>query len=241
MKKSSIHNLFYISPEKIIDDTIEIGKKESHHIRNVLRKKVGDTVFLTDGVGSRYTVTITNTSRSRLRAHILHKVSVQRASAMALTLAFVPVKGLRNEIILEKGTELGVMKFLLFKSKFSEIHALSSAKLRRFKNIAISAMLQSQRYYMPEIIYQDDINAFVASFDDFDCVLLADRNGKPSIPSKAGSILYIVGPEGGFADSEIERFEKKGAQLLSLGPTRLRSETAAIAGVVKILTALGTI
>jgi 16S rRNA (uracil1498-N3)-methyltransferase len=160
---------------------------------------------------------------------------------MVLTLAFVPVKGLRNEIIIEKGTELGVTKFLPFKSEFSEIPALSSTKLRRFRNIAISAMLQSQRYNTPEITYQDDINTFVASFGKFDCVLLADKNGKPNIPSKAGSILYIVGPEGGFADSEIEQFKKNGAQLLSLGPTRLRSETAAIAGVVKILAALGAI
>ncbi len=241
MRKPSVHNLFYVSPEKIVSNTIEIGSKELHHIKNVLRKKVGDTIFFTDGMGNRYTGTITHMSRSRVSAEILDKVYVQRANTAALTLAFVPLKGSRNEIILEKGTELGVMKFLVFRSVFSEIPALNNVKLRRFRNIATSAMLQSLRYYMPEIIYHDDINALVNCFDTYDCVLLADRNGKRRILREAGSVLYIVGPEGGFDDSEIEGFKKNGAQLLSLGKTRLRSETAAIAGIVKILAALGTL
>lgn len=242
MGKFSIHNLFYIPPEKIIDDKIAIEGKELHHIKNVLRKKVGDTIFLTDGEGHRYKVSITQISRSLINAEILDKVHIKRAMIVALTLAFVPLKGLRNDFILEKGTELGVRRFLPFKSIFSAIPTLNSTtKLIHFRNVAISAMLQSQQYYIPEIIYQNEFDNLLKYFSNFDCVVLADRNGKQQIPSGAGSILYIVGPEGGFDDSEIERFTEKDAQLLSLGRTRLRSETAAIAGIIKILAALGDI
>jgi len=241
MKKAHMHNLFYISPEKIVDDIIIIGGKELHHLKNVLRKRVGDTIFLTSGDGYRYKGAITQTSRSQIRVKILDKTHIQRTDVVDLALAFVPLKGVRNDFIIEKGTELGVTRFLPFKSVFSAVPTLSSAKLNRLANIAMSAMLQSQRYYIPQIIYQDNLNTLLKYFNDFDCIFLADRNGKQGLPAEIGSILYIVGPEGGFDDSEIERFSKNGAQLLSLGQTRLRSETAAVAGIVKILAALGTI
>jgi len=241
MGKSHIHNLFYISPEKIVDDIIVIEGNELHHLKNVIRKRVGDTIFLTDGEGYRYKGTITQTSSSQMHVEILDKTHVQRTAVVDLTLAFVPLKGVRNDFIIEKGTELGVERFLPFTSMFSVVPALSGTKLNRLRNIAISAMLQSQRYYMPEIIYQDSLDTVLKCFSDFDCILLADRNGEQGVPAEIGSILYIVGPEGGFDDSEIERFTKNDAQLLSLGQTRLRSETAAIVGIVKILAALGEI
>ncbi len=241
MKKSPIHNLFYISPERIADDTIIIGGKELHHLKNVLRKRAGDTIFLTDGDGHRYKGAITKTSRSRIHVELLDKIHIQRTAIVDLTLAFVPLKGVRNDFIIEKGTELGVERFVAFKSMFSAVPGLSSTKLNRLRNIAVSAMLQSQRYYMPDIIYQDNLTMFLKCFNDFDCVLLADRDGEHGIPADIGSILYIVGPEGGFDASEIERFIMHGARLLSLGQTRLRSETAAVAGVVKILTTMGAI
>ncbi len=241
MGESYIHNLFYISPEQIADDIIVIEGKGLHHLKNVLRKRIGDTIFLTDGEGYRYKGAITQTSSSRIHVEILDKNHIQRTAVVDLTLAFVPLKGVRNDFIIEKGTELGVQRFLPFKSMFSVIPTLSGTKLNHLRNIAKSAMLQSQRYYMPEIMYQDSLDTLLNCVNDFDCILLADKNGKQGVPREISSILYIVGPEGGFDDSEIERFTEKDAQLLSLGRTRLRSETAAIAGIIKILAALGDI
>lgn len=239
MKESPIHNIFYVSQEKIVDDTIIVSGKELHHLKNVLRKRAGDQIFFTDGEGYRYKGAITQTSRSRIHVKILDKTHIQRTAVVDLTVAFVPLKGVRNDFIIEKGTELGVQRFLPFRSMFSVVPRLSSTKLNRLRNIAKSAMLQSQRYYMPEIIYQDSLDTLLKCSNYFECILLANRNGKQGVPADIGSILYVVGPEGGFDASEIERFIKHGARLLSLGHTRLRSETAAVAGIVKILAALG--
>ena len=98
-------------------------------------------------------------------------------------------------------------------------------------------MTQSQQYYAPEIIFQKDINSLAQKFKDFDLVLLSDKNGDSFVPLGAKSILYVIGPEGGFDEAEIELFKDSNTILLSLGPNRLRSETAAISGVIKVLTA----
>ncbi len=238
---SHIHNLFYIAPENISHNKIVISGEELHRLKNVMRRKIGDTIFATDGAGFRYNMKITEITKAQINAEILDKVYIQRTDVVNLELAFVLLKGLRNDFILEKGTELGVRRFLVFKSMFSVIPTLNRSKLNRFRNITISAMLQSKQYHMPAIIYRNDLNELLKYSNDFDCVLLADKNGKSSIQSGARSILYIVGPEGGFDDSEIEVFKNNGAQLLSLGQNRLRSETAAVAGIVKILTAYGEI
>lgn len=238
---NKVHNLFYIPPENISHSEIIISGEEFHHLKNVLRKKIGDTIFVTGGKGHSYKIRITNIARSQIDAEIIDKISVKRGSGINLTLAFVPLKGLRNDLIFEKGTELGVIRFFPFISHYSIIPTLSQSKLSRFKKITISAMLQSQQYYSPEIVFYKDLNSLLKNFNNFDLVLVADKDGKSDIPCGAKSILYIVGPEGGFADSEIEMFKNNRVRLLSLGPNRLRSETAAIIGIAKILSAYGEV
>ena len=238
---NKVHNLFYIPPENISHNKIIISGEEFHHLKNVLRKKIGDTISVTDGEGHRYKIRITNITRSQIDAEIIDKIPVKRGRGINLTLAFVPLKGLRNDIILEKGTELGVRRFFPFISHYSIIPTVTQSKLKRFKKIALSAMLQSQQYYTPEIIFHKDLNNLLNNFRNFDLVFVADKNGKSVILHGAESILYIVGPEGGFADSEIEMFKNNDVRLLSLGPNRLRSETAAVTGVVKILSVYGAL
>jgi len=238
---NQVHNLFYTPPENISRNKIIISGDEFHHLKNVLRKKIGDTIFVTGGKEHRYKIRITNIARSQIEAEIIDKIQVKRGRGINLTLAFVPLKGLRNDIILEKGTELGVRRFFPFISHYSIIPTLTQSKLKRFKKIAISAMLQSQQYYTPEIIFHKDLNNLLNNFRNFNLVFVADKNGKSVIPHGAKSILYIVGPEGGFADSEIEMFKNNGVNMLSLGPNRLRSETAAIVGIAKILSVYGAL
>jgi 16S rRNA (uracil1498-N3)-methyltransferase len=148
----------------------------------------------------------------------------------------VPLKGHRNDFIIEKGTELGITKFRPFFSRFSVIPHLSVQKLNRFKKIALSAMLQSQQYYMPDVMFMKDFHDVIKTFTHFDLVLVADRNGIQTMPLSARSILYIVGPEGGFCQHEIAHMKNNGATMISLGSHRLRSETAALCGITKILT-----
>lgn len=206
-------------------------------MQHVLRKRADDIIFITDGKGYRYTVKITQATRTRARAQIVKRNYMQRGTTLNTALAFVPLKGLRNDFIIEKATELGVQRFLPFISQNSVVRTLSQAKLNRFRKICLNAMLQSQQYYNPEISFQGDIASLVRIFGHFDLILLADKKGGNDIPQDAHSILYIVGPEGGFDKNEIDLLTHHGARLLSLGMHRLRGETAAVCGITKILIA----
>jgi 16S rRNA (uracil1498-N3)-methyltransferase len=235
------HNFFYIAPQKISKSEIIIDDEEFHHIRNVLRKKPNDFIYLTDGNGFSYQTRIVQITKSQIKAKILKRQFHKKENIVDISLAFTPLKGSRNDFILEKATELGVVEFLPFISKFTVVSRLSPTKLKRFDKVTKSAVLQSRHYYMPKIRCQKDLNSLVGRFEKFDTVIVANKNGLSTTPLNSRSILYIIGPEGGFEDSEIKFFQSKGARLLSLGMNRLRSETAAIVGIVKILTVYGDI
>ena len=232
-----MHHVLHFAPlSNISSKNIVLTGKTAHHIRNVLRQKIKDTIFVTDGQGHRYETRILRITKSRVYTEILDKVNIAQKSSIDFTLAFVPLKGTRSDIVFEKGTELGVKRFIPFISKFSVVPTLSKKKLERFRNVTISAMLQSQQHYIPKIIFMQNLNELLKNLDEYDAILLADRCGELKIRHHGRKILCIVGPEGGFCDSEIEQFKNHGAALLSLGKSRLRSETAALSGVVKILT-----
>ena len=236
-----IHNLFYVRPEKISDKEIIIDGETFHHLKNVLRKKTGTTVFIADGSGNRYTTEIMNIGKSRMTVRIVDKSSVERRRSLCCGLAFVPVKGARNDYILEKGTELGVNCFLPFVSEHSVVQTVSNSRLQRFERVAISAMLQSKQYYIPTIQPLKDINALAHVFTQYDRIFVAHEDGQKVVDDSVSSVLLIIGPEGGFDAHEVAFLTNKGARLLSLGTHRLRSETAAVAGMVKIMTALGVL
>jgi len=169
---------------------------------------------------------------------ILEKIFIPREENLKFDLAFVPIKGKRNDYLIEKATELGVNKFFIFYSAASVIKKMGISKIEHLKNITISAMLQSLQYYQPEIVVLDNIDKLLSIFPEYNSVVVADQQGDTKLPNLKERVLYIVGPEGGFENYEIEKFIESGAKPISLGKKRLRSETAAIVGIVKILTAL---
>ena len=238
---SFAHNLFYVPPEKISGTEIIIDGETFHHLKNVLRKKTGTTVFVADGSGNRYTTEIVNVAKSRMTVQIVDKICVERRHSLCCALAFVPIKGARNDYILEKGTELGINWFFPFVSEHSVVQTISRSRLQRFERVAISAMLQSKQYYIPAIQPLKDINALADVFTQYDCVFVAHEDGQKAVDNSVSSVLLIIGPEGGFDAHELSILSNKGARLLSLGTHRLRSETAAVVGMVKIMTALGVL
>jgi 16S rRNA (uracil1498-N3)-methyltransferase len=234
MNNQEIHNLFYTPPEEISKKTIMVQGTEFHHIKNVLRKKQGEILQFTDGAGGSYRTVITGISRTSITVDVIEKTHFERTVKSAVDIAFVPVKGNRNDFVIEKCTELGVRKFILFLCENSVVKDLSNARVSRYKKIALSAMLQSMQYYLPEIAATKNI---INSFKDYNAVVVADAKGPQEAPLEGSAILFMVGPEGGFTAEEIKRYTENGARLFSLGRNRLRSETAAIAGIAKTLTA----
>ncbi len=230
------HNIFYVSPDFFAGEEVAIPVSQLQHITRVLRRKRGERISLTDGRGYRYETELGDVTRTEMRARIISREFIPRRSSLHMTLGFVPIKGMRNDAIVEKGTELGVARFIVFISEHSVLRSIGTQKISRFQKIVQSAMIQSQQYYMPEMIYAKSISHMLQS-DNYDKIVVADPDGSMDVPLGAGKLLLLVGPEGGFGDSERDNFIEHGAFLLSLGHTRLRSETAAIAGVTKVLAA----
>jgi len=232
-----MHNLFYVPAKNISGSQISIGGHESHHIKDVLRKKQNDIINITDGAGNHYLVKLAIVGKKAINGQILEKRHFEPGNTINLSLAFVPIKSTRNDLIIEKGTELGIGRFLLFASRYSVIKGLNISKFERLRKVAIAAMLQSQRFYLPEIRFHHNLDDLLHDFRNYELILLADKTGRQEVSPGAKSILFVVGPEGGFDECETNLLTHDGAIPLSLGPSRLRSETAAICGAVKILSA----
>jgi len=232
------HNIFYVSSSHIKGKEVIVPCARSQHITKALRKKSGETITITDGRGYRYEAELIGMNRSEMRARILSSEYIRRKSSLDISLGFVPVKGSRNDTIVEKGTELGVLRFILFTSERSVLGKIGKQKMSRFQNIAQGAMIQSQQYHMPEIIFTPDIMHTLET-GEYEKVILADQHGGIDVPIGADKFLLLIGPEGGFSDAERDAFVSHGASPLKLGHARLRSETAAIVGITKILAAYG--
>jgi 16S rRNA (uracil1498-N3)-methyltransferase len=235
------HNIFYVPYELFRDNEAVIQGSELHHIRNVLRKKEGEQITLTDGQGNLYQAEICRNDQFKMVARILKKEHHSRTHSLEITLGFVPVKGLRNDVVIEKGTEIGVWRFIIFSSEYAMVRDFGTQKIERFKKIARSAMVQSQRYYLPEIVRAKHITEMLQLCNGYDMIVVADPCGKADVSLGASKMLLVIGPEGGFSETETNFLVNQGAVLLGLGTTRLRSETAAIVGISKILAAYGQI
>ena len=220
------HNIFYVPHSFFAEEEVVIKGAQFSHINNVLRKKRGDIISLSDGRGHRYEVELGAAARSEVHARIIHKELVPKKHTMHITLGFVPVKGSRNDTVVEKGTELGVARFIIFASERSVLKDVGKQKIARFQRLAQSAMIQSQQYYMPEIIYAPNIAHMLQIDTMYDCIVVADPSGRASVTTDVRKILLLIGPEGGLTEEEVLQATQKGLTAIRLGPRVLRTETA---------------
>lgn len=219
--------LFY-APD--IEKVWELPEEESTHCRRVLRLDVGDEIKVTDGKGKIYTMAITSTTGKRCQVKALEVHNVNKGWRGNLTIAIAPTKNMeRVEWLAEKATEIGWDKVTFLNCRFSERKVIKTDRINR---IVISAMKQSLKFHKPiveEIIdFKTFINKeyhgdkFIAHCYEENKQLLSDC----IIPGKDATIL--IGPEGDFSKEEIECAIKAGFRPVSLGNSRLRTETAGL-------------
>jgi 16S rRNA (uracil1498-N3)-methyltransferase len=141
----------------------------------------------------------------------------------------------RLEFAVEKAVELGVFEIALFRS---ERTVKENVRMDRLESIAVSAMKQSLRAWLPEITFYRSFDALLNSYSD--CTVFAahekiDSADKTITTGDSDKNLLLVGPEGGFSANEIEKLKSRNVKLLSLGRNRLRTETAALVFLSKFL------
>lgn len=225
-------NLFY-NPHITEDDTqIIFDKEESRHITKVLRKKIGDSIYSTNGAGLMITSEILSITPKQSIAKIVH-VETSAAPDYQLHMVVAPTKNNdRFEWFLEKATEIGITSITPVVCDHSERKVI---KPERYEKIIQSAMKQSLKTFMPKLHPMVTFKESIALFEDSKLLkVIAHCEERPKdylfqIVAPKQDVLICIGPEGDFSTKEIDMAVLKGWKEVSLGASRLRTETAAIA------------
>lgn len=221
--------LFYNPNITQNDSTFSFDKDESRHIVKVLRKKIGDSIHITNGKGWLFNAELTLADIKHCSVTIVSKTQQEKRN-YNLHLAVAPTKmNDRYEWFLEKATEIGINEITPIICDNSERKVV---KLERFEKIIQSAMKQSLQYYLPKLnapiafkdfIQQDLPNQkYIAHCEDTDKTSL-----KSQLKPKTDALI-LIGPEGDFSVKEIETALANHFIPVTLGNTRLRTETAGI-------------
>lgn len=225
--------LFYNPNICSSNQEIVFDKEESRHIVKVLRMKIGDFFKITDGKGNFFNAEIINANPKGCLVKILSE-ETQNPQLYQLHLIVAPTKlNDRYEWFLEKATEIGVSEITPIICHHSERKII---KPERYERIIQSAMKQSLKAYLPILNEAISFNDFMNLKDSFvDQKFIAhceeDSLEKVSLKSAllpAKKINILIGPEGDFSPEEIELGKKAGYIPVTLGESRLRTETAAI-------------
>lgn len=221
--------LFYNSKIKSNEKKFSFDKNESRHIIRVLRKKIHDKIFISNGLGSIFEAEISSENQNKCEVSILN-VSFEKPKDYKIHLAVAPTKlNDRFEWFIEKATEIGVDIITPIFCRNSERKTI---KEERFQKILESAAKQSLRAHFPVLKKAISFKEFVAHIPKENCFIAHcyQQTKKPlkEIAPHKKNTLVMIGPEGDFSLEEIQIAQDAGFHSVSLGKTRLRTETAAI-------------
>lgn len=225
--------LFYL--KKLIEGDCVLDAEESKHCVQILRHKAGDWIAVTNGIGQTAQAEITNANPNRCVLKISSIVFNERPEKNTLHIAFAPTKSSdRTEWFIEKATEFGVAKITFIKSRYSERDKIN---LDRYRKVALSAMKQSLRCYLPNLVGVLGFDEFIDTYsNNVENKFIAHCNTKierapftTMFQEKAGEIIVMIGPEGDFSETEIQKGLGAGFSSVHIGGARLRAETAAVA------------
>jgi 16S rRNA (uracil1498-N3)-methyltransferase len=232
---------FYTPPDFIGPEELSISGNEFVHLTHVMRKTIGDSLRVVDGRGGAYDVVIADITKRYARCTIRRIHSQLHEPDVHVTLAVALLKNAsRFDVLVEKTTEIGVVSIVPL---VTERTIGRHAKVDRWQKLALAAMKQSGRSLLPTVHSPQQFTEFVSTTPmETDLRLLPDeQHQEPPIievlrRSAFASARLCIGPEGGFTEDEVTLARASGFVVVSLGPRRLRSETAAIIAVASILT-----
>ncbi len=241
--------VFFVRPECIAPPTISITGDLLIHLRNSLRVTTGETLWFSNGQGTRYYAEITEVSKQAVSGHILEKIQEPPRCAPRLILGQSLLKGEKMDWIIQKATELGVDEFLPIESRHSVVQLKTDRvdhQLARWQRIALEAAQQSEQWHLPKIAQPQALSELLANHTtDIMILMLAERREGKSLQTVGlpqgtdASVLVLVGPEGGWSQKEIGTAKQAGVETITLGQHILRSETAAIATIGILQSRLG--
>jgi len=235
---------FYAASEDIFThkDELYLRKEEAQHCAKVLRKKIGDQFFVVDGLGHEFQVAISGIESGQVACKILIQRSCPTELPFEITLAQALIKNDHFDLVVEKATELGVKRIVPVKTERSLVIPKSN-KIERWQKIALSAMKQSRRSVLPIIEPMIPFSQLIKRAGAFDRPVLCHESSDMSLRAYClkfdrlpRGTLIVIGPEGGFTESEVAAARSAMMDVVSLGRRRLRAETAALCAMSLIST-----
>jgi 16S rRNA (uracil1498-N3)-methyltransferase len=220
-------HLFYC-PD-IVDNTYTLNEEESKHCIRVLRLSEGDRIYITDGAGALHETVIIKADPRKCSVTVV-KTELTAKSSPELHIAIAPPKNIeRFEWFLEKTTEIGIAEITPLICEHSERTVL---KPHRLVKILISAMKQSLRTFLPQMHDASCFLRFVTANFQGQKFIASCTTGQEALLSKTyrpgEDAIILIGPEGDFSDEELSLAVENGYTPVSLGPSRLRTETAGV-------------
>ena len=222
--------LFYNQDINVSSDQIIFTKEESRHIVRVLRKDIGDHLSITDGKGKLFSAEIIQALDKKCIARISNWEERSKTWNYYLHIAIAPTKlNDRFEWFLEKATEIGIDEITPLFCDHSERRHL---KAERMEKVIISAMKQSLKFHKPIFNEPTKFKDFLKRHD-WDLGVIAhcendEKNNLSSLLPFHQKIMILIGPEGDFSVDEINMALASGIKPITLGDSRLRTETAGI-------------
>lgn len=215
---------------------IDLDEPTSRHIVSVLRMQIGEQLHLTDGKGLLLTATVTDAHKKKTVVKVENQSFFERQTAIVSIAISLVKNNARFEWFLEKATETGVANIYPIICQRTE---KQNFRYDRMHQILVSAMLQSQQVWLPELSEPVPFNTIVKGIDHnkkwiAHCIETNKESLRKQGPAKEKEIL-LIGPEGDFTEAEIALALAHGFAPVSLGETRLRTETAGMVGATLLL------
>lgn len=232
---------FFTAKDLINDNKARIIGDDVKHIYKVLRLSEGEEIVLNDSEGTEYSAEIASISKQEVEVNILKKLNVNNESSVKIYLFQGLPKAQKMDLIVQKGTELGIMEFVPTITDRVDVKLKGDfKKLDRLNRIALEAAKQSKRSIVPKVVEPIEFEDVLNRIDSLDLVIVPYENAENfgvktliNTFEKEGRNLkeiktvgIFIGPEGGIEEDEIIKLREKGAYIVTLGNRILRTETA---------------
>ena len=221
---------------------VTLTSDEARHLREVLRLKPGDEVSVFNGAGKEFRCAVVQARREFAELELQEEIEAARAeSPLKITLAVALLKGEKLDLVVQKGTELGVNEFVPLITRYADIKLRDKSdavkRVARWQRIALEAAKQSGRALVPKVGEPKPLG-YVLTLSE-QCFLFSERGGHGLTQMDTDEVTAIIGSEGGWSDEELDEARAAGAQLITLGGRILRAETAAITAAVLLQNRFG--
>jgi len=226
----------FIDVDLISGEEINLPKDKAHHLSHVLRMRSGDLLTLFNDTDYEFDSTILELTKKNAKVQIRESAQIDNESSLKITLCLGIARSQHMDYSIQKAVELGVHKIIPVMSEFSNVKLLDDRvknKMTHWKNIIINATEQCGRSRLTQLFEPISFRECIASEASATRLILhpGSQKAMPEITIENNDLLIIVGPEGGFSDTEVKEAIEKNMIPISLGPRILRAETAVVSAL----------